>query len=69
VTEPTAAGHLTLAPGGAPPPLASTLNYAAGQTRANNAVVPLAAAGQFDVLCAQASGTTHLVIDVNGWFE
>jgi hypothetical protein len=69
ITQPSASGRLTLAPGGAPLPLASTLNYGAGQTRANQAFVPLSGRGQFDVWCGQPSGTAHVVIDVNGWFE
>ena len=69
VTQPTATGHIRVAPGGAPAPLASALNYRAAQTRANQAILRLSDRGQFDVLCSQASGTAHLVVDVNGWFE
>jgi hypothetical protein len=69
VTGPTAAGNLRLYPAGTTPPLASAINYSAGQTRANNAVVPLSAAGELDVGCSQASGTVHFILDVNGWFE
>ncbi len=68
-TQPTERGNLRLFPGGTPAPLASALNYSTGQTRANNAIVPLNAAGQFDVRCTQASGSVHLVVDVNGYFE
>ena len=53
---------------GAPAPLASNLNYVAGQTRANNAIVPLNASGQLAALCGP-TGTTHLIIDVNGYFQ
>jgi hypothetical protein len=69
ITQPTAAGYLTLAPGGSPRPPTSILNYVAAQTRANEAIVRLSGTGQFDAWCTQASGTAHLVIDVNGWFE
>jgi hypothetical protein len=68
VTQPTAAGYLTLYPGGAPP-LASSVNYSAGQTRANNAVVGLSATGQLSIRCGQASGTAHAILDVTGYFE
>jgi hypothetical protein len=44
-------------------------NYRANQTRANQAIVRLSGRGQFDVRCSQASGTAHVVIDINGWFE
>lgn len=69
VTQPTAPGHLTLHPGGTFLPLASVINYRTGQTRANNAIVPLGANGTLAVFCGQGTGTTHLIIDVNGHFE
>lgn len=53
---------------GIPAPLVSTLNYAAGQTPRNNTVAALGTAGQISVLCSP-SGTTHVVLDVNGYFE
>lgn len=67
-TAATAAGHLRLFPDGAALPLVSTLNYGAGQTRANNAVTPLGA-GALAVYVGQGTGTVHVVIDVNGYFE
>jgi uncharacterized repeat protein (TIGR01451 family) len=70
VTQPTAAGNLRLFPAGQPVPTISSINYSAGQTRANNAVVSLSALGEIDAFVAQAAGTTvHLVVDVNGYFE
>ena len=69
VTAPTAQGHLRLFPGGAALPLVSTINYVAGQTRANNAVTPLGAAGALAVYVGQSSGSVHVIIDVNGYFE
>ncbi len=69
VTAATAQGNLRLSPGGLPTPLVSTINYLAGQTRANNAVAPLNALGELAVYCSQASGTAHFVLDVNGYFE
>jgi len=69
VTQPQAQGNLRLYPGGEPVPLASTLNYSAGQTRGNNAIVPLSAAGGLGARAAQPAGTTtHLIVDVNGYF-
>jgi hypothetical protein len=67
-TEPTAKGNLSVFAAGAPAPLVSSLNYAAGLTRANNAVTPLSASGQIAVHCAP-SGTTHVIVDVNGYFQ
>jgi hypothetical protein len=69
VAGPTGAGHLRLFPAGGAEPLSSTLNYAAGLTRANNAIVGLGEAGEIAVRVGQASGTVHVVVDVNGYFE
>jgi hypothetical protein len=69
VTQPTAAGNLRLYPSGIPRPLASTINYVPGLTRANNAVVPLGSLGEMAVYCAQASGNAHFILDVNGYFQ
>jgi VCBS repeat protein len=72
VTQPTAAGNLRFGPGTCTSlPLTSTINFSAGQTRANNAVLPLAIDGTGG-LAVQASllggGSVHLIIDVNGYF-
>jgi hypothetical protein len=67
-TESTAQGNLRLYAAGAPSPVVSNLNYVAGITRANNAVAPLSAGGQLSVLCSP-SGTTHVILDVNGYFK
>ena len=69
VTAPEGAGFLTLYPAGVPVPNISSINYAAGQTRANNAIVPIGAAGAIAVACNQASGTVQLVLDVFGYFQ
>jgi hypothetical protein len=49
--------------------LSSTINYRAGQTRANNAIVPLGLFGDINVVSGQPSGTVHFILDVNGYFE
>jgi len=69
VTQPTTMGNVRLFPGGTPPPLTSSLNYTAGATRANNAIAALGDAGDLTVLAGQASGSVHLILDVNGYFE
>jgi hypothetical protein len=69
VIQPGAAGDLRFFPGGSAAPLVSTINYRAGQTRANNAVAGLGAAGDLTVHCDQGAGTAHLILDVNGYFE
>ena len=68
VTAPSAQGNLRLFASGTPAPLVSSLNYAAGQTRANNAIAPLSSGGHIAVLCAP-SGTAHVIADVNGYFQ
>jgi uncharacterized repeat protein (TIGR01451 family) len=70
VTQPTAEGNFRVYPGNlSTPPATSTFNYAAGQTRANNGIVPLSADGKLSVFCAQALGSTaHFILDVNGYF-
>lgn len=69
VTQPTAPGNLRLYPGGTAVPLVSSINYVAGETRANDAIVALGGLGEVAVFCAQASGTVHVILDVNGYFE
>jgi hypothetical protein len=70
VVDPTQAGHLTLFPAGTAAPGSSTINFRAGIVRANNAILPLGAAGDLSVLCVLgAPGTSHLILDVNGYFE
>jgi hypothetical protein len=69
VTAPTAQGHVRLFSSGAALPLVSTINYVAGQTRANNAITALGAAGALDVYVGQSGGSVHVIIDVNGYFE
>ena len=67
VAQPTTPGYLTLFPGGTPP-VASTINFRAGQTRANNSIVPLSATGMLSVTNG-SSGTTQFILDVNGYFQ
>jgi hypothetical protein len=66
VTQPAASGHVIVFPGNTTPPNASTLNYRAGQTRANNAIIPLGSGGKVSVVSA---ASTHFILDVNGYFK
>jgi uncharacterized repeat protein (TIGR01451 family) len=69
-TQSPVPGHVRLFPAGQAVPTASTLNYAAGQTRANNAIVSLNGDGELAVFVGQPVGTTvHMIIDVNGYFD
>jgi glucose/arabinose dehydrogenase len=69
VTQPSSAGYLTLFPAGGFLPLASTINFSPGQTRANNAAVALGPGGDFAVYCGMASGGVHFILDVTGYYE
>jgi len=66
VTQPQGPGYLTMFPAGAPRPLASDLNYAAGETRPNLVVVRLGTDGKVSLFTPTA---TEVVIDVAGWFS
>lgn len=68
VTQPTTSGNVRLYPADAPVPTVSAVNYAAGQTRSNNAVVGLSATGELKAL-SQPAGSVHLILDVNGYFQ
>jgi hypothetical protein len=67
VVGPTAAGNVRVYPAGTGLPSTSNLNFVAGQTRANNAIVLLGALG--DITVAIATGTAHVIVDVNGYME
>ena len=69
--DPGDPGHLRLYSWG-PPPASSSLNFVAGRTRGNNAIVSLGPTGEILVRCnmpAGSSAAVHLVIDVNGYFR
>jgi hypothetical protein len=65
-----ASGHFTLFPGNGINPGTSGLNFSAGQTRANNAILRLSTdgSGGINVLNGSA-GWNHFILDVNGYFR
>ncbi len=68
----TGGGFVILYPGDMPAPSTSTINFAASQVRANNAVLLLSRDGMGTLRAfAGLSGgsSVHLIIDVNGYFE
>jgi hypothetical protein len=71
VTEPTAAGWLNAYGAGAAGGLASIVNYGAGQTVPNLAIVRPGANGDLTLkLFTQSpAATAHVVVDVFGWFS
>lgn len=71
VYEPTSTGWLALYAADVTFPGASTINYRAARTRANNAIIPLSAVGSsygsFRVF--NMGVPVHFTVDVNGYFE
>ena len=69
--NPGESGNLRLFPG-YPRPLASALNFAAGRTRAGNAIVALSSFGWLVVRCdmsLDSTASTHFVMDVYAYFK
>jgi len=70
---PTGAGHLTVFPGDyVAAPTTSAINFSVGQTRANQAILPLAIGGAGNLLVdpvVVGGGSVHLIVDVVGYFE
>jgi hypothetical protein len=72
VTSSTSAGYVTVYPGDAPLPVASTLTFAVGQTRSNNAILALSrdGLGTLSALAGLPAGNqVHFILDVTGYFE
>jgi hypothetical protein len=69
VTGTTSFGDLRVYPSGAPPTTSSTINWSAGQTRANNTILELGASGSLTVWCVMFAGSTHVLFDVFGYFQ
>jgi hypothetical protein len=67
VTNTSASSFLTLWPDGTTRPVASDLNWVAGQTVPNLVIVQLGANGMVDVYNLQ--GNTDVVMDVVGWYS
>ncbi len=67
VTNPSLASYLTIFPTGVTMPVASNLNFKAGQTIPNRVMVGLST-GSGQVTIFNGVGSTDVVADVNGWF-
>ena len=66
VTAPTGNGYLTVFPAGATRPTASNLNFTTGKTVPNMVVVAVGSGGQVSIY--NSSGSSHVIVDVLGWF-
>jgi hypothetical protein len=71
VTQPAAAGDLRLLPGDQSIlTIVSSINFAPGQTRANNAIALLAFDGSGGLkVVTDSAGSVHLILDVDGYFQ
>jgi hypothetical protein len=65
-TDTTAASYVTVYPDGGTRPLASNLNFTAGETIPNLVVVPVGADGKVDFY--NFAGSTDLVADLSGYY-
>lgn len=65
VTDPTSPSFVTAFPSGAARPNSSNVNFLAGETVANAAIVPLGSDGRISLF--NYGGTTELVVDVLAW--
>ena len=72
VIAPTGAGYGSVYPGNYPQPATATLTFGAGQTRSNNAILPLATDGSGALtailLINGSNAFADLSIDVSGYF-
>ena len=69
VTGSTGFGDLRLFPAGATSVTSSVINWATGRTRANNAIIGLGPNGALTVWAVMGGGATHVILDVNGYFQ
>lgn len=71
VPAPAVSGNVSLYPGNYPTLGTSTINFSAGNTVANNAILPLSTDGTGTVAALASlngGGTVNLVIDVSGYY-
>jgi streptogramin lyase len=69
VTQGSSSGSLTVYPAGGRVPNTSSINYRAGQTRANNEILAAGVNNSVFVRCTQASGTVQFILDISGYFQ
>ena len=71
VTNQTFGGYVSVTPDAPPPaPPTSTINFPVGDVRANGIVTPLNASGETYLVYMSGTGrTTHMTMDLSGYFE
>jgi subtilisin family serine protease len=65
-TSPTASSYLTVFPTGETLPRTSNLNFTASQTIPNSVIVKIGTDGSISI--HNNSGSTHVIVDISGWF-
>jgi photosystem II stability/assembly factor-like uncharacterized protein len=70
VVGPSSRADLRIFPTGTPTPTVSSINFNAGRTRANNAILSMVGTpvGSITVQCDIPNGTTNMLLDINGYF-
>ena len=68
VTGPTGPNFLSITPGDAATYIASTINFPAGDDRAVGGVVQVDSARQIKIFCGNQGGSTHVIIDISGYY-
>jgi hypothetical protein len=68
VVRSTNRGFVFVGPSPTSSPTSSTINFPAGDIRANNFVVPVAADGTISAVLIAGSGSADLIIDISGYF-
>jgi hypothetical protein len=64
----TKGGYVSMTQAPTSSPTTSTLNFPAGDVRANGVTGPLDATGAVGLVYKASAGTTHLVLDITGYF-
>lgn len=67
VTDPTTAGFLTVFPSQGSQPTSSNLNFTAGETVANQVIVPVGPDGSIELF--NKNGTTDAIVDLAGYYQ
>jgi hypothetical protein len=68
VVYPTSRGYVFVGPTATSTPSSSTINFPAGDIRANNFIVPVADDGTISAVLIAGSGATDLIIDISGYY-
>jgi hypothetical protein len=68
VVRPSYSGYMFIGPTATSTPTSSTINFPAGDIRANNFVVPLNGDGTIAAVYYSYGGATDVVIDISGYY-